>query len=810
MELPNIHFQDFPIEFKEINPNDFNDKFIVPEKQIIETNDEGYISDALIPIIHQNYDEKNTVVINAGVGQGKSTAIIEMATNYANADEYVVIIAVPYKNLIEQYERECIEHISKSKIFNILNLEHIEFLENNGLNDSIFGVNDSDLIAKFKISDFKIHILTINSLLGNAGEDNLFQARKRDIYFNKLQTYCRENNKKIILVLDEIHDSVHNFKEEYLYKLWNYQGLIHKIFVVSATFNEASKEVIKYLAEFTDNKIQIIESERKIIPEKQSRLHLRFHSDYFVERDRQLVDLLEQLIDGNKEFDILTYSKKQTKNLFKIRKSNYLTTGHLLKDLKNEINICYSDIFDGDANKKYNPNKINIGTNFSTGISIKKEFHTLIVMLPKKLNIKYFNNKGIFNLGAIPIIQSLARQRTQGDIYIFLPKPLGINIKSLPYNTEKNTIIFETFEEFKTTNQDKYVDYTNINSQRKVLNQAYKKLLKNVKNATEFIQEKNRVSLNRLDYPPKEIFILEKGEKFLAKDYFAGDLSAYVLWASICNQFLNCRLDSISTSNKIYLSQDNLYSEISEIYKTELEFLNSFYTEFSFVKSLSKIELFEFFKSYLFEQQEIIINNKKVTKQQIAKIYLILLSLLIDENSIYLGLKYEKDSLLSYYVKSSLIHSNILIINDEVTSFLGESKVRVISLYKEWLPFIRIIQENSQFKKGMIRINSMPNQEFNDLFTQNTIAEKISELIDNDTLLNSDIFPFKDTYNRLQSESNKIKFFYLFLVKHIFNRKQKQFKVNRVSIREHVVDNFDIENQEFENLLYKNLPEITL
>lgn len=46
---------------------------------------------------------------------------------------------------------------------------------------NIFSVDDTDLINKDKISNYKIHIMTINALLGNSGDEVLFKA-KRDFH----------------------------------------------------------------------------------------------------------------------------------------------------------------------------------------------------------------------------------------------------------------------------------------------------------------------------------------------------------------------------------------------------------------------------------------------------------------------------------------------------------------------------------------------------------------------------------------------------------------------------------------------------
>ena len=68
MELPNEHFDDFSIEFKKINPEDF-DGFKV-DKAEISPNEAGYIKEELHS--KTDIDEKNTMVINVGVGQGKN------------------------------------------------------------------------------------------------------------------------------------------------------------------------------------------------------------------------------------------------------------------------------------------------------------------------------------------------------------------------------------------------------------------------------------------------------------------------------------------------------------------------------------------------------------------------------------------------------------------------------------------------------------------------------------------------------------------------------------------------------------------
>ena len=100
------YFDDFPIEFKQINPEDFP-QFEVSEKSIISPNSQGYIKDALNEKLRLG--DKNTVVINAGVGQGKTHAIIDIVKQYYEREEFVIFIASPFVSLVEQYYNDVLE-----------------------------------------------------------------------------------------------------------------------------------------------------------------------------------------------------------------------------------------------------------------------------------------------------------------------------------------------------------------------------------------------------------------------------------------------------------------------------------------------------------------------------------------------------------------------------------------------------------------------------------------------------------------------------------------------------------------------------
>jgi hypothetical protein len=481
MSLLDFELQDLPIEFKTINPDDFDSQYYaVNPKNIITPNDNGYISDQVTDLIGQTLNIKNTVVINAGVGQGKSYAVIELIKKYSQIEEYIVILAVPYNNLINQYISDLsVDGVNNNPVvFNMMDIDNYTFdiPLNTVLNYGF--ISDNFLIKEFQPESYKIHVMSINALLGNSGDNSLFQSNKKVKYFNYLQTYCETNNKKIIIFFDEIHDSIHNFKEDLIYGFWRYHNLIHKIFVVSATFNEASKEVIKYLSEFTNNEIQILESERKVIPEQQSRLHLIFNNSFNLTQNDNFMKLFTNVASKQTSFDFIVYSKNQIVNNFKGNPE----INQLLQSSGTRINYCYADTFDNNANMKYEENAINIGTNFTTGVNITKINHAMFIFIPIALDISFVNNNGAFTSIPNSIIQALARQRKAGDIYIIMPPPKGIKPESLPYQVDIAQKIIEIVNNFKPYGSEE-VSYTNINKQHDILNQAFDSIKERAKSA---------------------------------------------------------------------------------------------------------------------------------------------------------------------------------------------------------------------------------------------------------------------------------------------------------------------------------------
>lgn len=166
--------------------------------------------------------------------------------------------------------------------------------------------------------DKRVHIVTVNTLLQNPGDEGFKSSELKAYYLRTIIQEAKTRNGKVFFIYDEIHDAVHNFKEELIFNLWKWKDVAHKNIIVSATFSEASKVVIKYLSELTDRKLQIIEAVRKRFPKKQSDLFLHYSEEYrYTVSNGELLKVVENLISRNKNIDILCYSRTLAKDILK-------------------------------------------------------------------------------------------------------------------------------------------------------------------------------------------------------------------------------------------------------------------------------------------------------------------------------------------------------------------------------------------------------------------------------------------------------------------------------------------------------------
>ena len=627
--LVNEYFNDFPIDFFKIEPTEFVEvlggtsteeaeglyrrELDKIQKVVIQPDGEGRIYSAVRN--HIQLDQVNTTVINASVGQGKTYTVLQIIREYY--DDYpntYIFVAVPFVSLISQYVDELINiGIPQEQIY------RYEWLDPSHPNSTIEEQRSR-----------RIHVVTVNCLLGNAGENSVINSQIKRNYLQNFSKYLEgdeliydnqiidssnlsnietfdkskliinkgKNRKKSVFIYDEIHDAIHNFKKDNLFNLWHWQNSIHKNIIISATLNDASLVVIDHLAALTDNKIQIIESERIVVRSKQSDLFLHFNSNYtYKNSDSILSRIVSHSIENDFQIDILCYSKKLAEEIYNANDG----AGGLLKDYygSDQINLCASELVsnqrilrDTGSQRRYDHVKCNIGTNFKTGVNILKDNPSLIIIMPpKSTRLPFENMYGIFSGGINDIIQALARQRYKGEIHIMLP-PCGVlDFETLPQMTaeqkdryiENYQHVSETPENF-TSNSFSYRDpfaigfgfneeivkYKLLNEQTNIIKATYEEFIQSI--LMPIINTSVTSQYNELfPMPALKEFRINKGQKVLLKDKFlAADLSAFITHSAFTNQFINCRLAGYQLA-RIYFNADGIDGEIDNIFNSLIE-----------------------------------------------------------------------------------------------------------------------------------------------------------------------------------------------------------------------------------------------
>ena len=559
-----IEIEELPkIEYKQIRKEDFKEYFVEDVVEV-KTDEKGYIKDFLVKNI--DLTKSDTTIINCSIGQGKTSSILEITKKIVSDDTLIPIIIAPYKSLIDEYYSK-LENIKGIKIFDYRETE---------------GKRKEDLIKDFKISD--VYLFTFNLLLKNPGEHYLKVNDTKSELINLIINYCEVYNKKVVLFFDEIHDAIHNFKEELIFNLLKWKPITFKNIVSSATYNEASKVVIKYLSELTDYKISIFESVRVQNEENLSSLNLVVYDrkDFDIE-NYELKKIIKQEIGKATKINILTYSKKLAHNI------SISSITKEIEEVYGKVNLCTTI-----TNNTFKPQKFNLGTNFKTGININDKDSAFFVFLPPKSAL---NNTpptyGIFEDGVNSIIQALARVRNKSRIYLILPN--------------KNANI----QDISNRGLYKYTFNYDFNSQDTLLREFYDNRHLEVLNEIELVTSGGtKLKPHFLDY---EHYKLKYGERFFKVyfDKFGRNLSNYVFWAAENNQFVNCKLSSI-TRFRLIIDLNNINKSLWEYYIEA--FLED---EFFF---LSPLEQYESFRNSIFSNDVYFVDDIKKAKPKLTKI----------------------------------------------------------------------------------------------------------------------------------------------------------------------------------------------
>jgi len=570
MNKEQVTLNQTPIQYKELSHADFEGYNFEDDNvtEIVPDSDD-YISDFLLQNIQ--LEKKDTTVINASVGQGKTTAIISITKEYYKKKEegYVIILVAPFKSLLDQYKNS----LQKLEIPDVDVFDYREL--------------DNENETNLEFHNKPIQLLTFNFIMANAGENYLKQNYKKTHYINKLLAFYKENNKKVVLIFDEIHDAVDNFKQELVFNLFRWRKLTHKILVSSATYNEASKVVIKYFAEMTDQKLKILEAPRFQYEDRLSELSILYYDKpYYDLENKELIKFFDIEIGKANKVNILTYSKNLTDKIVKS------TVGQNIRKRYRNINVCT-----GDTNNVFDDKKCNIGTNFKTGISINEENTAYYIFLPQRKSYESTPpNLGIFTEGINTVIQALARPRKNSRIYVIMPYPTKhIETHNYPDN-------WGTRDPVRN-------EAIHINKQDLLLQNIYQKMTRKLKEEIEYLESDS--VLIRTAFPTYDQFKLNQGEQYFRTyyDIFGKNLSNYFYWASKNNQFINCRWKYVYMMDLV-IEENNLLNGISKYANSTFELDNPNST-FLF---LSAYEQYNNLRTSLFSNEVILIDKDGKTK----------------------------------------------------------------------------------------------------------------------------------------------------------------------------------------------------
>lgn len=534
------------IEYKKVEVDDFNSCGYKAEKFMIQLDKNGYLGDTLIKTI--KIKDKSTDVLNITTGCGKTTTIYELISKINKEDpKAIIIVATPYLSLVDKDYNALINehHINKDLITKYTEIKVDLEMEKSSYQPFLDGY----------IKGRKIHITTINALLRNPGDTAFEQMMIKTNYFTSLYQYCKNNKHKVYLFLDEVHASIHNFKNEYIFFLTMWKDVIQKCIVSTATYTEPVNIVIKHMAYMTDDVINIYETERtkrKVLsPLDMAFFPYKFPKDRINDLSLYINEYLEKNITNSdkQNFHIICYSRK------------------LAEQLSNVIFLDFKEIKQLTSNKKnkFEDGFNHIGTNFSTGVDIKKEGDILIIIFPFKYKDEDVKGEeGIFYDGLPSILQSVARLRSKGRILFIIP-PMKAYIKD-----EMSTELFSKIHIYKKNDDDsvedsiKEVQEDYLKDEKEILEKFIKRRNKKVKfeqdKYNKIIQAEvlkakgkeddiNYVKMNRpeIQFPSKDTFILERGQEFIKyNSYKSGKyITPYVVWAALNDQYVNCSLENV-------------------------------------------------------------------------------------------------------------------------------------------------------------------------------------------------------------------------------------------------------------------------
>lgn len=566
-----------PIEYKKIDVKGLENKGYNVKNLSIELDDEGYFS-KFSPEIKKRDDKEETTVVNVGVGRGKTTAIRELIWHYLEIG-LVVIIAAPFKSIVQKYHKDLFNDQEDERYDPAVN-EFTFKVENKYIqvvNYQIFETASNADMDRLVKAD--LHLMSFNCIMRNPSSPALDQKVIKSNYLDKLISHVKANNKKVVIIFDEIHESIHNFSGMYLFHLYKWKNIVLKTFVLSATYTEASILAIQLISYLTNDSLLICNIDRQKF-KTQSNLTLVPLQESSYSRlsiQDEIVEYVNHIVANGEQYHILCYSKQLVKDI--------------QEHLKDSANLTL-----GDNDNNFDPEGNNIGTTFKTGVNITSPQKYFIIPPLHLDNFHDIKRTGIFFDGIPSIIQAFARMRDGGEIFVFIKKPNEF-IKD-DYKTIEEDWLHDSLYLGGMTLGGKFILCP---SSRKLLEKQLDIIKRNYQSKFSsielIIQAYNahieKTSKPKLTYPTLDDFILNYSQEYLVANYkeYGKQIIPYILWAAYYNQFTNCTLTKVDFIHEDVEVVDFDTNTLDERIKEMVEQYDSDdimknYTEF--IKHLSK------------------------------------------------------------------------------------------------------------------------------------------------------------------------------------------------------------------------------
>jgi len=590
----NFQLQPKPIDYFKLEEDYFKPHCNISKEVISLSGNENYIE---YPKHFPNLDldKKETVVFNFPVGKGKTETCYKLIKEYDKLGWYVIVCS-PFIKLVDKDLKKIQGRIGPTFVDNGLF---------SGTPDKICSYHDlgngdglTQIAYSFWPFTCNVHIMTINCFLGNPGDNAIEQNIHKSKYIDDLLEATEGKN--VVLFIDELHESIHNFEPAFIANLLRWKNKVQKTYIASATFTPATIPSIKAVSLLTDKNVQIYESDRsKNVIQADIYLNITTSSinGYNPHSLKAIEESIKSCQSKGRIVNVITGTKNIAEKIVERCYKNVVKSESGLKKYKGN-NTVY--LLTSETELNFQEGKTNIGTTFKTGVDISDPNGVLFIVIPTITNNLNNQHYGIFTDGIPAITQSIGRLRNGGEIHIFISEPDLLldqtNTKYPPEFSGKRDANHELQNAgYSHLNQMYDNKAQQISGEIKVMEAG---IFTHGYTNSSLADQKNEFSLW---YPNFHEFLLEKGQKVLVTDNpsFGKYLTPYILWACLNDQFQNATLKEIIYQQpdikKITVPVSNRTSFIQNLLlplenKIRNQSFRTFVDNFSFLLKQSKNE----------------------------------------------------------------------------------------------------------------------------------------------------------------------------------------------------------------------------